>query len=83
LKNFLFKGKRGIEPGNPSRSLLYHAFASPNVINKIDNSELKHFPTIAEIDTIENYVYGINPPSIKELQNRSNGKAMAITVFFS
>ena len=83
FEDFSLEGNRGIEPGNPSRSLLYHAFASPNVKNKIDDSELELFPTIVEIDTIENYVYGINPPSITELRNRSNGKPMAITVFSS
>jgi hypothetical protein len=83
FEDFSLEGKRGIEPGNPSRSLLYHAFASPNVKNKIDDSELELFPTIAEIDIIENYVYGINPPSITELQKRSNDKPMAITVFSS
>jgi hypothetical protein len=83
FEDFSLEGNRGIEPGNPARSLLYHAFASPNVKNKIDDSELELFPTIVEIDTIENYVYGINPPSITELRNRSNGKPMAITVFSS
>jgi hypothetical protein len=83
FEDFALEGKRGIEPRIPSRSLLYHALVSPNVVSKVDGSELGIFPTIAETDTIENYVFGINPPSITELQNRSNGKPMAITVFSS
>jgi hypothetical protein len=43
FEDFSLEGNRGIEPGNPSRSLLYHAFASPNVTNKIDDTELELF----------------------------------------
>ena len=31
FEDFTLAGKRGIEPGRPAASLLYHAFASPNV----------------------------------------------------
>ena len=31
FEDFTLVGKRGIEPGLPAASLLYHAFASPNV----------------------------------------------------
>ena len=92
----LQEGKRGIEPGNPARSLLFHALASPNVISGVDDEELDAFPTLAEIETIENYVYGIQPPSIEELKIRSKdvaswisghnlqqGPPMAIVVFAS
>lgn len=33
--DFALEGRRGIEPGIPSRSLLYHAVASPNVITML------------------------------------------------
>jgi hypothetical protein len=94
--DFAEEGKRGIEPGIPARSLLFHALASPNVINGVDGKELDAFPTLAEIETIENYVYGVQAPSIDELKIRSkdvaswmsgtnlqHGPPMAIVVFAS
>ncbi len=94
--DFAEEGKHGIEPGNPARSLLFHALASPNVINGVDGKELDVFPTLAEIETVENYVYGVQTPSIEELKTRAKnvaswisghnlqqGPPMAIVVFAS
>jgi hypothetical protein len=94
--DFAAEGKRGIEHGNPARSLLFHALVSPNIINGVEDEELDAFPTLAEIETIENYVYGIQPPSMEELKSRSKdvaswisghnvqqGPPMAIVVFAS
>ena len=79
--DFAEEGKRGIEPGNPARSLLFHALASPNVINGVDGEELDAFPTLAEIETIENYVYGVQAPTIQQLKAQSQGKPISIVVF--
>jgi hypothetical protein len=79
--DFAEEGKRGIEPGIPARSLLFHAFASPNVRNGVDGKALDAFPTLADIDTIENYVYGIEAPTIQQLKAQSGGKPIAIVVF--
>ncbi|OOR09981.1 hypothetical protein BW897_24785 [Bacillus cereus] len=85
FEDFAKEGKRGIEPGQPARSLFYHALASPNVIVGANNLELTTFPTLAEIETVENYVYGINPPSISELYSRisdnSDNLELGIVVF--
>ena len=70
FEDFSLEGKRGIEPGNPSRSLLFHALASPNVVKDLNGNALSAFPTLAEIETVENYVYGSKPPSILELRRR-------------
>jgi hypothetical protein len=32
FEDFAAEGRRGVQPGVPARSLLYHAFASPNVV---------------------------------------------------
>ena len=58
FEDFSLEGQRGIEPGHPARSLLFHALASPNVLTTPDGAPLGAFPTLAELDTIENYVYG-------------------------
>src|SRR5258708_15902720 len=42
--DFAAGGVRGIEPGSPARSLLYHALASPNVLNGLDGQRLSYFP---------------------------------------
>lgn len=90
FQDFSLEGKRGIEPGNPARSLLFHALASPNVTSGIHGEELAKFPTLAEIDTLENFVYGVHLPSVndlsvraKELKIQPGDGAMAIVVFAS
>ena len=81
FEDFAFEGKKGIEPGHPARSLLYHALASTNVIKKVDGSFLSAFPTLAEISTVENYVFGAKPPTLKELRTRVNNLPLSVVVF--
>jgi hypothetical protein len=81
FEDFASEGRRGIEPGRPARSLLYHALASPNVLVGADGEPLGAFPTLAEIKTIENYVFGVRPPSLGELHKRFPRAPMAIVVF--
>ncbi len=50
-----FGGKKLIEPGNPSLSLLYHALASPRVKNSI----ISAYPSIEQLDVAENFIYGL------------------------
>jgi hypothetical protein len=71
FEDFAHEGKRGIEPSHPTRSLLFHAFASPNVIEAPNGTHLGSFTTFADIDLIENYVYGANPPSVEDLRIRA------------
>ena len=72
-----FAGTRGIEPGSPGSSLLYHAFASPAVAAE----GLTSYPTLAEIEAVENYVYGVRPPSLASLQARAGDDTLAVVVF--
>jgi hypothetical protein len=76
--DFADAGTRAIEPGSPDRSLLYHAFASPSVAADRNNVELRGFPTLAEIDAVENYVYGVEPPTLEALQARVDAMAPAL-----
>jgi len=57
FEDFMPGATRGVEPGDPAASLLYHALASPDV--RPDGVEL--WPTWAELDAIENYIYGQKP----------------------
>jgi hypothetical protein len=79
FEDFAAEGERGIEPGMPARSLLFHALASPNVLQDGQGHDLSAFPTPAELETVENYVYGAAPPSLEDLHAR--GGDLAIVVF--
>ncbi|WP_075312672.1 hypothetical protein [Bacillus wiedmannii] len=84
FEDFSLEGTRGIEPGHPARSLFYHALASPNVVTGMDGLELNSFPTLGELEIVENYVYGITPPSLSEIRSRvGRNEDLAIVVFVS
>ncbi|WP_439566554.1 hypothetical protein [Gloeocapsopsis crepidinum] len=65
--DFAADGIRGIEPGSPARSLLYHALASSAVHSVNNNSEA--YPTLAELDVIENYIYSLANRSLADFPN--------------
>lgn len=79
--DFSALGSRAVEPGSPSLSLIYHALASPTVVRLRGGNELGGFPTLSEIDDLENYVYGVEPPSLDELRGRADGNPLGIAVF--
>jgi hypothetical protein len=81
FEDFAAEGVRGIEPGIPARSLLYHALASPNVTRGADGAALTDFPTLAELDAVENYVYGTKPPSLPELTALAGPGLLAVVVY--
>jgi hypothetical protein len=79
--DFADDATRAIQPGSPSRSLLYHALASPNVLNAPDGTPLTIFPTPAELDAVENYIFGVNAPTLAEIQAGFPGKSLTVVVF--
>lgn len=81
FEDFAAEGRRGIGPGQPARSLLYHALASPNVLSGAEDEPLTAFPTPAEIEAVENYVFGAEPPSVNDLVERFPQAAIAVAVF--
>ena len=84
FEDFSSRGNRGIEPGRPAESLLFHAFASPHVLTyriKGKDHQITKFPTPACLEAIENLVYGIQPPTIDELRVTAQGAPLAIVVF--
>lgn len=78
---FTREGRRGIEPGNPAASLLHHALASPDVVQDVKGARLSAFPNPAEIEAVENYVYGAEPPSLRSIRDRAGDRPLAIAVF--
>src|SRR5688572_3227767 len=83
FQDFAAEGVRGIEAGKPSLSLLFHAFASPQLITGVDGRPLTAFPTPLEIEAVENFVYGVKPPSIQDLRVHADDAPLAIVVFAS
>lgn len=81
FEDFAAEGRQGIEPGSPARSLLYHAVASPNVLTGVDGRPLGVFPTAREIEQVENYVFGVRPPTLAALREKVKTKRLAVVVF--
>lgn len=81
FEDFALAGTRGIEPGKPAQSLLYHAFAHANVTMDARHNPLQAYPSPAELETLMNYVYGCQPPSLQQLKERANGGPLAVVVF--
>src|SRR5262245_42900656 len=67
FEDFAAEAWRAIEPGKPCHSLLYHALASPNVTRAPGGAELKAFPTLAELETIENYIFSRRQVGVADL----------------
>jgi hypothetical protein len=81
FEDFALAGNRGIQAGSPARSLLYHALASPNVLKSRDGSRLGYFPMLKDLEDVENYVFGVKPPTIGELLTRAGAEQLAVVVF--
>jgi hypothetical protein len=79
--DFALAGNRGIEPGRPDESLLYHALAAPTVVSDPAGRPLGGFPTIEEIDTVENYIYATRAAALDALHAAANGLPVAIATF--
>ena len=84
FEDFAGDGDKGVEPGSPARSLLYHALASPNVLNGIDGQRLGYFPTPAELEAVENYVFAAGAPDLATVRARAGaaaGEPLRVVVF--
>ena len=81
FEDFALEGRRAIEPGSPARSLLFHALAAPGVGQDAGMDRLSAFPSLFDIDAVENYIYGARPPSLEEVRALAGGASLAIVVF--
>lgn len=76
--DFSPSGKAGIAPGSPALSLLYHALASSDVFPLTSGPRTaEDFPTLAELDAVENYIYA----SAKRKLTDFNPSTHAIAIF--
>src|SRR5262249_11821956 len=67
FEDFAIWGAHGIAAGMPARSLLYHALASPAVVRDAAGQILRGFPTIPDIETVENLVFAIEPRTLGQI----------------
>lgn len=79
FEDFSSDEAKGIEPGLPAASLLYHAFASPSV----HPAGLRSIDYLSEerIDTIENYIFAKAERSLDDLLLAAAGQPLALAVF--
>ncbi len=73
FQDFSQDGSRAIEPASPDRSLLYHALASASVHPTSNNHQpsvdADDYPTLEELDTIENYIYSVANRQLSDFPN--------------
>ena len=73
FEDFALTDSRGIEWGKPAASLLYHALAASNVHPTQSGEPARSnddYPTLAELDAVENYIYGQQPLKFKSKTKR-------------
>jgi len=80
LEDLARETARAVEPGDPARSLLYHVLASPRV-NPSGLKNQKGYPSLSQIELVENYVYSRSRPSLADLRARAGTAPLAIVVF--
>lgn len=68
-----FGGDNWITPGDPAFSLIYHALASPHVLLPPAYDRAENYPTVAQLDAVENYVYALTAHTTgKLLEEKEN-----------
>ncbi len=69
--DFTTAGNQAITPGKPAASLLYHAMASPLVHPNATGtaSDPEAYPSIEDLDTVENYIYSLRKLDLSSLRN--------------
>jgi hypothetical protein len=77
FQDFAVSGNRAVTPMSPAESLLYHALASP-LVHSSRGAPLAAFPTPAQIESVENYVYAAQPPLADIWRD---GDSSAVVVF--
>jgi hypothetical protein len=84
FEDFWPDGVRAVQAGRPSRSLLYHALSSPLVHPAPDGMVKPSFyPSLEELDTIENYIYSRSKVSLADLLPQKNSDTKLVVAVFA
>ena len=82
FEDFAPAGRRAMTSAQPASSLLYHALASPLVTRDHRGRTLQGFPTLAELDVIENFIFSLAPVSLPRfIQENGGGSKVGVVVF--
>lgn len=65
----------------PGLATLYHALASADVLTDGEGRSLGASPTLADIEAVEDYVYGVRPPTLDRLRAIAGDNALGVVVF--
>lgn len=79
--DFALGDTQGIAPGDPARSLIYHALASPAVLTDGSGNPLRGFPSLYELEIVENYIFAARKASLADIVSLANGQKLSIVVF--
>jgi len=74
-----FSGERLVQPGFPAYSLLFHSLASPRVRPK----GIKEYPTLSQIDVLENYIYALSDLDLLKTMYRINSNEELVLAVFA
>jgi hypothetical protein len=82
FEDFWPDGNSAVLAGRPSRSLLYHALSSP-LVHPASSGTVKAscYPTLGELDIIENYIYSKNDVSLSDLMRPKKDTTLVVAVF--
>jgi hypothetical protein len=83
FEDFAPAGRRAVTAGEPALSLLYHALASPLVTRGASGTLLRGFPTPAELDVVENFIFGLAGLSLNAFVQKHGRDKVAVAVFCS
>jgi hypothetical protein len=83
FEDFAEKGNKAIAPAQPSLSLLYHALASPLITRDHEGRPLQDFATLAELDTLENFIFSLAPVSLPQFVGANGGASRVVVAVFS
>jgi hypothetical protein len=82
FEDFSSSARQAITPGLPEQSLLYHALANPLVLADDQGEPLRGFPSLRELETIENFVFASKQMSFKSLKSDiAKGSEIGLVVF--
>lgn len=82
FEDFSAQAERAVEAGEPSKSLLYHALASPLVTRDRKGMLLKGFATPRELDVVENFVFCLSAFDLTRWLAQAGSTAKAAIVLF-
>jgi len=83
FEDFSSGGMKAVTAGQPSLSLLYHALASPLVTRDHKGNPLGGFPTPAQLDALENFIFSLAPVALPHFITQNGGLTKVSVVVFS